>query len=209
MENAYNTLWLGAFAWPDYDMFQSHDPDAGFHALARAMSGGPVYLTDEPGKERPEVIRPLAGADGWLYRLDAPGQVTRDLLFVDPTREPVALKIADEIRSANGFLQNGNAGISGTDRMIALQTVVLPDKEMFEERTIRDVALPGQSDIRQVHYYLAYDDEETHDYPDGTSGPKPLGLVRREVKTLNQAVVDEERQVVRGEPDVAALPALA
>jgi prepilin-type N-terminal cleavage/methylation domain-containing protein len=105
----------------------------------------------------------------------------------------VALKMADEIRSASGFLGNGMSGVGGTDRLITVQTVVLPDKEMFKPRDFKDKALPAQSDIRQVQYYLAYDDEEEHDYPDGTRGPAPLGLVRREIKTLNQTVVSEDQ----------------
>jgi hypothetical protein len=105
----------------------------------------------------------------------------------------VALKMADEIRSASGFLGNGMSGVGGTDRVITVQTVVLPDKEMFKPRGLKDKVLPAQSDIRQVQYYLAYDDEEDHEYPDGTTGPAPLGLVRREIKTLNQTSISEEQ----------------
>ena len=106
----------------------------------------------------------------------------------------VAMKIADEIRSANGFLIGLGPGISGNSRIIKLQTVVLPDKEHFIKRGIQDAPPPASSDIRQVAYYLAYDDTQTADYPDGTAGPLPLGLVRREIKTLNQVVIDETRK---------------
>ncbi|HYG81656.1 MAG TPA: Sip1-related alpha-galactosidase, partial [Pyrinomonadaceae bacterium] len=77
----------------DWDMFQSHDARGEFHAVARAASGGPVYITDEPGKERAEVLRPLAFADGRLLMLDEPGQVTRDVLLTDVAMEPAALKV--------------------------------------------------------------------------------------------------------------------
>jgi len=92
-QNAYNAFWLANFAYPDWDMFQSHDARAGFHAAARAVSGGPVYITDELGKERPEVLRPLAFSDGRLPMLDEPGQVTRDTLLRDAALEPVPLKV--------------------------------------------------------------------------------------------------------------------
>ncbi len=106
----------------------------------------------------------------------------------------VALKIADEVRSANGFLQGAGAGIGGRERMIMLQTVVIPDKELFVRRRIEDTPLPGQSDIRQVQYYLAWDDEQSFLYEDGTNGPAPLGLVRREVRTINQTILREDQQ---------------
>jgi raffinose synthase len=92
-QNAYNAFWLANFAYPDWDMFQSHDPAAEYHAAARAVSGGPVYFTDEAGKERADVLRRLALSDGRLLTADEPAQVTRDLLLNDPSVEPVALKI--------------------------------------------------------------------------------------------------------------------
>ena len=92
-QNAYNAYWLANFAYPDWDMFQSHDARAEFHAAARAASGGPAYVTDEAGEERPEVLLPLAFSDGRLLMLDEPGQVTRDTLLRDAALEPVPLKV--------------------------------------------------------------------------------------------------------------------
>ncbi|HEX8118095.1 MAG TPA: Sip1-related alpha-galactosidase, partial [Pyrinomonadaceae bacterium] len=92
-QNAYNNFWLANFAYPDWDMFQSHDPAAEYHAAARAVSGGPVYFTDEAGKERPDVLKRLALSDGRLLMADEPAQVTRDLLLSDPSIERVPLKV--------------------------------------------------------------------------------------------------------------------
>jgi len=103
----------------------------------------------------------------------------------------IAEKIAEEVRSANGFVKDIGPGISGDDRLISIQTVAIPDRELMLRRSIRDTPLPAQSDIRQVQYYLAYDDEETHTYADGTEGSVPLGLVRREIKTLYQTATFE------------------
>jgi hypothetical protein len=92
-QNAYNAYWTSNFAYPDWDMFQTHDPNAEFHAVARAISGGPVYFTDEPGKEHPEMLRKLIFSDGRLLMTDEPGQVTKDLLLTDTSLEPAALKV--------------------------------------------------------------------------------------------------------------------
>src|SRR5215216_2369935 len=96
-QNAYNAYWTTNFAYPDWDMFQSHDAHAKYHAVARAISGGPIYITDEPGKERPEILLPLVNSDGRLLMLDAPGQVTRDLLLTDVALEAVPLKVFGNI----------------------------------------------------------------------------------------------------------------
>jgi hypothetical protein len=95
--NAYNAYWTSNFAYPDWDMFQSHDAHGEYHAVARAISGGPIYFTDKPGRERPEILRPLAFSDGRILMLDEPGQVTRDILMTDVALEPVPLKVFGHI----------------------------------------------------------------------------------------------------------------
>lgn len=69
--NAYNSLLLGSVGRVDWDMFQSVLPDASgrnryawLHAAARAVSGGPVYVSDRPGAHDPDVIAALALPDG-------------------------------------------------------------------------------------------------------------------------------------------------
>jgi len=77
----YNSLYFGNMVFPDFDMFQSHNPDAKFHAVARAINNGPVYLTDKPGKQNFEVLRPLVYSDGSLIRSDKALLPTEDCLF--------------------------------------------------------------------------------------------------------------------------------
>jgi hypothetical protein len=46
---------------PDWDMFQTVHGYSGFHAAARAVSGGPVYITDVPGQHDADLIGQLTG----------------------------------------------------------------------------------------------------------------------------------------------------
>ncbi|CAI9765781.1 unnamed protein product [Fraxinus pennsylvanica] len=41
---AYNSVFLGEFMLPDWDMFHSLHPEAEYHGSAKAISGGPVYI---------------------------------------------------------------------------------------------------------------------------------------------------------------------
>ena len=73
LQSYANTLWLGQTVWPDHDMFHSTDPAcARLMAVSKAVSGGPVYLSDPADKLNPENIMPLVWSDGLLLRPLAP-----------------------------------------------------------------------------------------------------------------------------------------
>jgi hypothetical protein len=58
--NAYNSLFTQHLnALPDWDMFQTSHPWAAFHAAARCVSGGPIYITDSPGQHDVGLIKQM------------------------------------------------------------------------------------------------------------------------------------------------------
>lgn len=91
--NAMNSLWSSCFAVPDWDMFQSHGPGASIHAAARAISGGPVYVSDVPGQQDFSLLRRLVTSDGQLLRCTQIALPTPDCLFTDCRKERTLLKI--------------------------------------------------------------------------------------------------------------------
>jgi len=91
--NAVAGMWFGEFMQPDWDMFQSSHQRAGFHAAARAISGGPVYVSDKIDAIDATLLQKLVLSDGTVLRADFPGRPTPDTLFADPTRDAVLLKI--------------------------------------------------------------------------------------------------------------------
>lgn len=93
LQNAYNSYWQGAFYWGDWDMFWTRHQDARAGALLRAISGGPVYVSDPPGRTDPALLRPLAYRDGSLLRCDSVAVPALDCLLRDPTREALPLKL--------------------------------------------------------------------------------------------------------------------
>ncbi|PHU23704.1 Galactinol--sucrose galactosyltransferase [Capsicum chinense] len=84
---AYNSLWMGNFVQPDWDMFQSTHPCAEFHAASRAISGGPVYISDSVGKHNFQLLKTLALPDGSILRCQHYALPTRDCLFEDPLHD--------------------------------------------------------------------------------------------------------------------------
>lgn len=98
--NALVSLWFGQFVHPDWDMFVSGHPRGAYHAAARAISGGPVYVADAPGQVDADVLRRLVGTDGRVFRCRDIARPCPDSLMRDPTREPAPLKIFN--RNAHG-----------------------------------------------------------------------------------------------------------
>ncbi|OJD19921.1 hypothetical protein AJ78_00115 [Emergomyces pasteurianus Ep9510] len=58
--NAHNALLTQHLnVIPDWDMFQTSHPYASFHAAARCVSGGPIYITDVPGEHDIDLINQM------------------------------------------------------------------------------------------------------------------------------------------------------
>jgi len=94
LQSYSNTLWLGQTVWGDHDMFHSSDPYAGrIMAVSKAMSGAPVYLSDNPKDFVAEYIHPLCYEDGELLRPVAPAAPLPDSVFIAPMRQKVAYRV--------------------------------------------------------------------------------------------------------------------
>ncbi|WCJ32540.1 seed imbibition 1 [Euphorbia peplus] len=88
---AYNTIFLGEFMQPDWDMFHSLHPMAEYHGAARAVGGCAVYVSDKPGQHDFNLLKKLVLPDGSILRAKLPGRPTRDCLFSDPTQDGKSL----------------------------------------------------------------------------------------------------------------------
>ncbi|KAI7724879.1 hypothetical protein M8C21_025805 [Ambrosia artemisiifolia] len=84
---AYNSLWMGNFIQPDWDMFQSTHPCAEFHAASRAISGGPIYVSDSVGQHNFDLLKSLVLPDGSILRCQHYALPTRNCLFEDPLHD--------------------------------------------------------------------------------------------------------------------------
>lgn len=78
---------MGNFIHPDWDMFQSTHPCAEFHAASRAISGGPIYVSDSVGKHNFPLLKRLTMPDGTILRCEYYALPTRDCLFENPLHD--------------------------------------------------------------------------------------------------------------------------
>ncbi len=97
LQAIYNSVYFSQMVYTDYDMFQSHNPNAVMHALARTLNNGPIYLTDVPGRQNFDVLNGIVYADGRSIRAETSLLPTEDCLF--QVQEPNLFKAFSKVRN--------------------------------------------------------------------------------------------------------------
>ncbi|KAM3286724.1 putative galactinol-sucrose galactosyltransferase 5 [Capsicum chacoense] len=115
---AYNSLWMGNFIHPDWDMFQSTHPCAEFHAASRAISGGPIYISDSVGQHNFELLKTLVLPDGSILRCQHYALPTRDCLFEDPLHNGKTMLKIWNLNKYTGVVGAFNCQGGGWDREV-------------------------------------------------------------------------------------------
>ncbi|EKX32094.1 hypothetical protein GUITHDRAFT_159002 [Guillardia theta CCMP2712] len=101
---AYNSLFIGEIAQPDWDMFQSKNEVATLHAVARSVGGCSVYVSDRPGEHDFDLLKRLVLPDGKILRASLPGRPTRDSIFADVTSDGLSPLKVWNWNSCNGVV---------------------------------------------------------------------------------------------------------
>lgn len=89
LQCSFMSFMQGPLIWSDWDMWWSDDGQAVKNGVLRAISGGPVYVSDEIGRSRADAIAPICLKNGKILRADRPAMPACDCLTVDPTAEGV------------------------------------------------------------------------------------------------------------------------
>jgi raffinose synthase len=113
LQNSYNALYHDALYVCDWDMYWTNHPDAGKHALVRAISGGPIYVSDRIGETICEEIMPLVYHDGRILRMDRCAKPSLDCIFTSPL-EQQALKLTNTVNQT-GAVAAFHIGENDTD----------------------------------------------------------------------------------------------
>lgn len=103
--NAHNALLVQHLnVLPDWDMFQTSHPYSYFHAAARCVSGGPIYVTDAPGEHDLDLIAQMTAENvrGQTVIL-RPSVVGKTVGIYDPYHDGRILRVG----TYNGAAQTG------------------------------------------------------------------------------------------------------
>ncbi|KAK9152341.1 hypothetical protein Syun_010650 [Stephania yunnanensis] len=111
---AFNSIFLGEVVVPDWDMFYSKHHAAEFHAVARAIGGCGVYVSDKPAHHDFTILKRLVLPDGSVLRAKYPGRPSRDCLFNDPVMDGKSLLKIWNLNECSGVIGIFNCQGTGT-----------------------------------------------------------------------------------------------
>lgn len=136
MQCSYNDLIQGQFYYCDWDMWWTDDGQALKNSVVRAISGGPIYVSDMMERSNREILMPLILEDGRILRCDRPAVPTMDCLTTDPTQSGKVFK-----------LQNvcGEAGVMAVMNLDA------------ENRTVTGTISPSEIDGLEGEEFAVYE----------------------------------------------------
>lgn len=139
-----NTLLLGQTVWPDHDMFHSSDTICGsLMARSKAISGGPVYLSDSPDEFISENILPLVDEHGKIFRPSAPAIPTPESILTNPLQSGESYRVfaptGDEAVSIICYNLNTSPAYQ------EIKTYLKPDDYSLRENTTNSsTSIPGR-----------------------------------------------------------------
>ncbi len=94
VQNFTNAFWLGHLHWVDQDMYHSSFKEtARLMAVCRAVSGGPVYLSDETKNMDDTHLKPIIYNDGKIVGTLAPGVPLPESMMQDPFFDHQAFRV--------------------------------------------------------------------------------------------------------------------
>ncbi len=186
----YSGLFKG-----DFDMFWTDDGQAVKNCLLRAISGGPVYVSDKLGRSVAERLLPLALADGKVLRLNNSAVPTADCLMENPINSKKPYKVWNA--SNNGFvvaafnLDSGEKPVQGK-----ISPFELPNAN--NDKYLNYDFFNGTMDILNKGDTIAvelnnYDDYKFCNFIPVVDGFAPIGLVDKYVTSATYEKFGENK----------------
>ena len=159
LQCSYNGLLQGQFYVNDWDMWWTDDEQAVKNSLCRAISGGPIYVSDKIGRTNPEILKPLCLENGKIIRPDESATPTADCLIQNPTTVDKIFKIRNRLGDrgvcAVFNIHAENRAVSGTLR--ACETGIADGDCVYYEYFTKKIGLLKSGECLDIT--LAHNDE--------------------------------------------------
>lgn len=105
VQNFTNAFWLGHMSWIDQDMFYtSVEKNVKLMAISRAISGGPVYLSDNTKHIDRTYLDPIIFNDGKIIGTLAPGVPLPESIMYNPFTSHKSFKVIAPLKNNSAAL---------------------------------------------------------------------------------------------------------
>lgn len=84
LQCSFNSMVQGVFHVCDWDMWWTDDTQAVKNSVLRAISGGPIYVSDTLSRSRREILMPLCLGNGRILRCDKPAVPLLNCVYQNP-----------------------------------------------------------------------------------------------------------------------------
>ncbi|NWK55026.1 hypothetical protein HW115_05360 [Verrucomicrobiaceae bacterium N1E253] len=146
--------WLGHTAWGDHDMFHSSDKKAGrMMAISKALSGGPIYLSDHPKHLIPNKVWPLCYQDGQLIRPIAPGAPVPEDLFMNSQDQRMYRTMAPLANRSVAIAFYNLHSYDKSSKQVVLESVLSKDLYAAASAMIQPYPGPWAEPVGGLLYY--------------------------------------------------------
>jgi raffinose synthase len=197
LQNAYNSFYHGNFMWGDWDMWWTiHEQDVN-NAVLRAVSGGPLYVSDGEGKTDANKLWPLILKDGRVLRCDIPGTATADCLVHNPNEEAIPLKVWNRsgIAGVVGVFNINKNGETVTGRISASDIPGMEGESfLVYSHFKKEARFVGKGE--SLEFTLKDNEVDLYLVIPVTSRVTPLGLVNKYISPATISSFNSEREEV-------------
>ncbi|MBE6625647.1 MAG: hypothetical protein E7628_00480 [Ruminococcaceae bacterium] len=191
-QNIYNAIWHSQVMHCDYDMWWSGKSDPVQSGLLRAISGGPIYISDATGDTNRDNIIPVVGENGDICRLDHYAMPTYDCIYIDCKKDR---KLVKTFNSKGDAVAVALFNICNEDISETFKWNVVPDikadteyvaYEYFTKKYTRitadseEAVTLGAGDVRAYSIYPIIDGE----YINFGDSSRYIGIGARETKKV-------------------------
>ena len=153
LQCSYNSMVQGQFMTCDWDMWWTDDGQAVKNSVLRAVSGGPIYVSDKLGRSKKEILDPLCFDDGRILRCDRPAVPAKDCLTVNPETSENAFLVQNTCCDGGAGviaafdLRADNASVSGAFSADTVYGLEEADSYLVYEHFSGGWAVIGKSDV--------------------------------------------------------------
>lgn len=196
LQNIFNALYHSKVYHCDWDMYWTNHDDARKHAILRAVSGGPIYISDKIGETIEKELHPLVYSDGRILKMERCALPTIDTIFgLDIENSNIVMT---NIVNETGVIAVFNVGDTLNTSKIQASDVMELDGEVF---IVYDVLGKKCFEVKkntEIAVELCKDKFGLYVFVESKSDVTPLGLIDKYICThaLKSVCVKDGRTYV-------------